>query len=151
MNLNSSNFQRTIIGVYGTSDVGKSTTLALLGWQLDEIGAVTESNLAHWDYRAVFEYQNHKVGIQTYGDIEPLVREGLKHFLEEDCNLIYIASKRYGATVERINIFARDNDFRVIWFAPYEVHDERTPVLTVKDYAAANLLLMANNIIAGRL
>ena len=151
MGSNSNTIQKTIIGVYGTSNVGKSMTLVLLGRQLEEIGAITDSNLAHWDYRAVFEYQNHKVGVQTYGDIEPLVREGLDLFLREECDIIFIASKTYGDTVDRIGVFAQENNYRILWFAPYEVRDERTPVLTVKNYAASNLLLMANNIIAGRL
>ena len=143
--------QKTIIAIYGTANVGKSTTLRSLGSQLVSSGATTTDNMQTWEYRAVFDYLQTKLGLQTFGDLENLVQEGLDHFLMNACELIIIATKRYGATIDAVGAFAGDNGYRIIWIAPYEVRDESIATQVIKDYSASHILLTINDIISGNL
>ena len=125
--------KKTIIGIYGTANVGKSMTLSSLGRQYVSIGASTHDDVSKGDYRAVLEHLNHKIGIQSFGDLEKFVKEGLDVFLNSQCDLIYIASKNYGKTRDCIGSFARKYGFRVIWIAPFEVRDRSMPSKIIKD------------------
>ncbi|MCB9336595.1 MAG: hypothetical protein H6577_00545 [Lewinellaceae bacterium] len=106
--------KKTIIAIYGTANVGKSMTLSRLGRQLQANGAITTDDISRNDYRAVFNYLNRIVGVQTFGDINWMVEEGLNHFLNQSCDIIAIASKTYGGTTRTLNEFARDNHYRLI-------------------------------------
>lgn len=142
---------KTIIAVSGTADVGKSMTLTRLGRQLLTNGGITIEDLTPNEYRAVFEYAGATVGVQTYGDSDQVVREGLDIFLEEKCQVIAMACKRYGATALRIENFARQNDFRVIWTSPYQVWDNSITVDVIKSTSARHLRFMIDEIIDGTL
>lgn len=145
--------QKTIIGVWGTANVGKSMTLASLGRQLQTAGGITETDISEpkTDYRAVFEYLSHTIGIQTFGDVEQLVVEGLEHFLNTECEIVAIASKGYGGTVDAIVAFARNNNYRIIWVTPYDTRDELTEFSTLKAYGASHLLRMIDDTISSRI
>lgn len=143
--------QKTIIGIYGTANVGKSTTLRSLGSQLVSSGATTTDNMRTWEYRAVFNYLQTKLGLQTFGDHFTLVEEGLNHFLNNHCDLIVIATKRYGDTIDTVGAFAGDNGYRIIWIAPYEVRDGSIETQVIKDYSASHILLTINDIISDNL
>lgn len=141
--------QKTIIGVWGTANVGKSMTIANLGRLIQTAGGVTTANITAEDYQAIFEYLGHNIGVQTYGDIGRVVREGLAFFLAGNCDVIVIASKGYGETVHRIGEFAGDNGYRIIWTTPFEVRDGLTGVSDIKAYGATHLLQVVNDLISG--
>ncbi len=140
---------KTIIALWGTANIGKSMTLARLGRQLQANGATTNANITGGDYRAIFQYQNKTIGLQTYGDTEHLVNQGLTEFQNQQCDIIAIASKSYGATVDTIGAFAGQNGYRIIWSSPYEVRDGSITTDTIKNYAASHLLRMVDDVIAG--
>jgi len=143
--------QKTIIAVYGTANVGKSMTLSSLGRQLSAAGGTTNDNFSKADYNAIFNYTNRIIGVQTFGDLVGFVQTGLDHFLINSCDIITIATKRYGDTVNAVGAFAGNNGYRVIWVAPYEIRDNSITVTNIKDYCASHLRLMIDDIIAGRL
>lgn len=143
--------QKTIIAVSGTANIGKSMTISSLGRQIVASGGVTSDNVAAKDYRAIINYSNKIVGVQTYGDTESIVQSGLDTFLNQNCDIIVIASKGFGSTVDAIGAFAGANDYRLIWISPYEVRDGSIPTNTIKDYGASHLLLMIDDIISGSL
>ncbi|WP_207494512.1 hypothetical protein [Aridibaculum aurantiacum] len=126
-------------------------TLARLGRQLGDAGASTLDDITRGEYRAVFNYQGRRIGIQTFGDTENVVNAGLNHFLDNSCQIIAIASKRYGQTIARLDAFANVNNFRIIWVAPYEVRDDSISTNTIKEYCASHLLLMIDDVISNRL
>jgi hypothetical protein len=141
--------QKTLIAVYGTANVGKSMTISELGRNLNSSGGITSSNISLREYRAIMKYLNHSIGLQTYGDLEYLVRDGLNIFLKNNCDLIVIATKSYGATVDTLGAFAGANGYRIIWIAPFEVRDNTIATNVIKEYCAAHLLTTINDIITG--
>lgn len=143
--------KKTIIGVYGTANTGKSKTINRLGHLISENGGTTSNDINYKDYFAVFSYKSACVGIQTYGDYKSAVVEGLRKFKEQSCEVIVIASKQYGGTVDVINEFATDNDFRVIWVTPYQVLDGSIDIDRLKNYSAQHLLRIVNDVIDGNL
>jgi len=143
--------QKTIIAVSGTANIGKSMTISSLGRQIVAAGGTAPDDVTTKDYRAVIKYLSKIIGVQTYGDTEDLVQSGLDALLNHNCDIIVIASKGYGATVDAIGAFAGTNGYRLIWTSPYEVRDGSIPTTTIKDYGASHLLLMINDIISGSL
>lgn len=138
---------KTIIALSGTANIGKSMTLARLGRQLKAAGATTTNNIGHNDYRAIFQYQNLTVGLQTYGDTAQLITQGLDVFSQHQCDIIAIAAKGYGATNTVIDNFSNQNGYRLIWSRPYVVWDGSISEDAIKNYSASHLLLMINDII----
>lgn len=143
--------KKTIIALKGTANIGKSMTLSRLGRQLQANGAVTNEDITREDYRAVFRYNNVTIGLQTYGDTEHLINQGLSGFLNQQCDIIVIASKSYGATVDALYTFAGQNSYRLIWASPYEVRDGSITTDKMKSYNASHLLRLIDDIIAGNI
>lgn len=141
--------KKTIIVLGGTANTGKSMTLASLGRQLQENGANTNNDLSDNDYRAIFQYRDQIIGVQTFGDFEEAVAQGLSEFLQQECGIIAIASKAYGATVVAIVDFAARNGYRVIWTNPYIIRDDRIDTQRIKEYTASHLHQMINDVITG--
>jgi Mrp family chromosome partitioning ATPase len=141
--------QKTIIVSSGKANVGKSMTLSRLGEQLSIAGATTMQSFPKKDYHAYFNYKSKEIGIQTYGDTEKLVKDGLKAFNSKSCGIIVIASKGFGATVKAIESFAKANDYRVLWTTPYRVWDGSISESDTKDYSASHLKMMVDDVITG--
>ncbi|WP_405576850.1 hypothetical protein [Winogradskyella sp. Asnod2-B02-A] len=143
--------QKTIIVSSGTANIGKSMTLSRLGKQLVVAGATTSHTFPKKDYHAYLQYKGMKIGVQTYGDRQDLVKDGLNAFNAKSCDIIAIASKGYGATVKAIESFALANDYRVIWTSPYRVLDGSITATDIKDYSASHLKMMVDDIISSSL
>lgn len=143
--------QKTIIAVSGTANIGKSMTISSLGRQIVAAGATTTDNISKNDYSAILAYKFKTIGIQTFGDLEELVKNGLIHFFNLKCDIIVIASKGYGATVKAIEEFAGVNKYRVIWTTPYRVWDGTISENDIKDYTASHIKMMIDDVILGTL
>lgn len=141
--------KKTIIVVSGKGNVGKSMTLSRLGKQLVAAGATTSHTFPKKDYRAFLHYKNKTIGVQTYGDREDLVNDGLNAFKTKNCDIIAIATKGFGATVTTLESFAKANNYRVIWSTPYRVWDGSISANDIKDYTASHLKLMIDDVISG--
>ncbi|WP_421751085.1 hypothetical protein [Croceimicrobium sp.] len=139
---------KTIIALWGTANVGKSMTLARLGRQLQRSGAITQADVKREEYRAIFNYQSHIIGLQTYGDFVHVVDKGLNEFLKENCDIIVIASKSYGATVDALGAFAGSHGYRLIWASPYQVRDRSIATDRINEYCARHLFNIINDTIA---
>lgn len=143
--------EKTIIVLQGTANVGKSTTLAKLGRIMLAKGATSTSNIVNEpDYHAFFNYHNVVIGLRTYGDTEEIVKDALEKF-KGKCDIIIIASKRYGATVNVIKQFAKDNSFRTFWSAPHWREGNKDQIDQLKEYAAHHYDKMVVDIIQGNL
>jgi hypothetical protein len=142
---------KTIITVSETADRGKSLTLNKLGSYLVSSGANTAYSLSNKDYYAVFNYKGVIVGVQTFGDTLDVVRDGLRSFQIDKCDIILIATKRHGETVKEVESFANNNAYRVVWTAPYKVWDGQISVAAIKEYTASHLMQIVNDCISGKL
>lgn len=145
---------RTIIGLWGRSDIGKSTTLSRLGSLLSKNGEVLNGNLSEPDYRATIEYGSKLIGIQTFGDYPTAVADGLNHF-KTSCDLLVMATRSSGGTVTQLQAFAKKHHYRLIWATPLELEGSYAKghplVKSMKDYSAAQLAQMIDDIILGKL
>ena len=143
--------RKTIIGVWGTANKGKSTTIRTLGRNLKNNGAQTENDVEKYnEYQAVFDYRGIKVGLQTYGDVASLVEEGLEELELKGSDIIVIATKSYGRTVDHLGEFAGIHDYRVLWVTPIEIYNvEEGEIHQMKYYSASQLEVMINDIIDG--
>ncbi|GAB5526272.1 MAG: hypothetical protein Roseis2KO_41440 [Roseivirga sp.] len=143
---------RTIIGVWGKANTGKTTTLALLGHQLISAGATTGNNINHTDYQAIFQYKSATVGLQTYGDYAKVVREGLL-YLGTQCDVLVMATRSLGYSVKELQDYAKRHGYRLIWATPLQLEGAQpkgsAAVRSLKDYSAEQLLKMVDDIIAG--
>lgn len=143
--------EKTILGLYGTANVGKSTTLAALGHLLLAAGATTRNKIDFADYRAVFHYRGIVICLQTYGDFEGVVLEGLAYFEKEPWDILIMASKSRGATSARLSEFARKENARLIWGTPLISEDGKSDISTLKKSGARQLLRLMDEWIDGAL
>lgn len=143
--------KKTIIQISETANRGKSMMISRLGRQLIQLGATTNNDVSGNDYRAVFEYKGVKVGLQSFGDSEELVNQGLTYFLSEGCEIIIIPTKRFGATSDAVSGFADSNSYRVIIGSPYRINGSITEINQIKEYSATHYAGMVTDIISGRI
>lgn len=141
--------QKTIIVLHETANQGKSMTLSELGRILFKNKATTKDEINKSEYRAILTYKNCQIGIQTYGDNEWLIMEGLDAL--KKCDIIVIPAKRFGATHTTLNQFANKQSYRVIWAAPYKVWDGSIGVDEIKRYSASHIKFMIDDIISNNL
>ena len=101
--------KKTLLAIYGTSDIGKTTSIK--NFYLKFISkyssqVINNNSLCDDDsnemYR-IIELQNGvKIGVCSYGDNGKNL-EILKKFTSEDCKVIVCASRTKGASVDSIN------------------------------------------------
>ena len=144
--------KKTIIGLWGTANVGKTMTLGALGKKLLEAGATTNNNIDFKEYRAIIQYKGKVIGLQTYGDHASVVEEGLEYFNKHQCEMIIMAAKSYGATTDLIINYASTFGYGILWFAPIQLEGnysrESEELKRVKQYAAQQLLQAINDLIS---
>jgi hypothetical protein len=72
----------------------------------------------HWykdDISVIMDNVNGlKVGVETRGDYAEVVKEGLKRFYDEGCNIIFCATRTRGGTIDVIKSYKNDYDILYI-------------------------------------
>lgn len=138
--------RNTLIGLWGTANVGKSTTLKKLSEEIEGNEIILNNYNGH---QIVVVYRGKKVGVQTYGDDQKSVEDGLKVFHSHGCNIIAIASKSYGGTVVEIERFSSQNKWRLLWTSP--IQGEVSDYEDLKKYGSKILLKMIDDLIDNKL
>lgn len=103
--------KKTLLAIYGTSDIGKTTSIK--NFYLKFISkyssqVINNNSLCDDDsnemYR-IIELQNGvKIGVCSFGD-DGTSYDILDDFAKQDCKVIVCASRTKGASVDSINIF----------------------------------------------
>lgn len=96
-----------VIALYGAANTGKTTTLnKLIVW----LGGRINTKYENHELREVF---NHKVFIATDGDNGRVVEENFRRFEEMGADVLVLASRTRGGTVEAIQNHTTPEE--IIW------------------------------------
>jgi signal recognition particle GTPase len=118
--------QKYIIALQGSGNSGKTTTLTELANIINADprcqNPMTNMPSHGTDFWNVYDLviqpnQIIKVGLATGGDTVAVVKERMKYFNSKNCNVIFIATKGWGLTVDEIYNIAQQSNSVLIPFA----------------------------------
>lgn len=115
---------KKIIVLYGRAKTGKTSTLNLLIEFLDKNKKVEENHLTE-DRRVSIFYGNKKIAITTCGDNGFELKENIKYFEEEDCDILVTATRTRGETTEILNDYAKEINTKIVWIEKTFLHHWR--------------------------
>lgn len=96
-----------VIALYGAANTGKTTTLnKLIVW----LGGRIDTRIDNHELLEVF---NHKVFIATNGDFGSAVEENFRQFEEMGADVLVLASRTRGGTVEAIQNHTTQEE--IVW------------------------------------
>lgn len=105
---------KKIIALYRRAETGKTSTLNLLIELLDMNKKVEEIRLTE-DRRVSISYGNKKIAVTTWGDNGFELKENIKYFENEDCDILVTATRTRGETTEILNDYAKEINTEIIW------------------------------------
>ena len=109
---------KTIIAVWGTAAIGKSSMIKTIFEKLNVIGSFEEF-ISDGDIKAIGNYNGKLIGIESQGD--PYSRQGksLGEFANRNCDIIICASRTKGETVNNIIRISESFNYEVIWTSSF--------------------------------
>ena len=105
---------KKIIVLYRSAETGKTSTLNLLIELLDKNKKVEEERLIE-DRRVSISYGSKKIAVTTWGDNGFELKENIKFFEKENCDILVTATRTRGETTEILNDYAKEIDTDIIW------------------------------------
>ena len=105
---------KKIIALYRRAETGKTSTLNLLIELLDKNEKAEENRLTK-DRRVSISYGSKKIAVTTWGDNEVELKENIKYFEKEDCDILVTATRTRGETSEILNDYAKEINTEIIW------------------------------------
>ena len=127
---------KTIIAVYGAAQKGKTETLKIVASILRNCPTfelIKEEQVNGIGIRLVCKVNGKKIAVETLGDHE-----------DDNCNIIFCASRTRGDTVNSINEIVEQWGYSLIWTSTYEIVEgkekQRTIVNKLKAHQLSDLL-----------
>ncbi len=105
---------KKIIALYRRSETGKTSTLNLLIELLDKNKKIEKERLKE-DRRVSISYGSKKIAVTTWGDNGFELKENIKFFEEENCDILVTATRTRGETTEILTDYAKEIDTEIIW------------------------------------
>ena len=105
---------KKIIALYRRSKTGKTSTLNLLIELLDKNKKIEKERLKE-DRRVSISYGSKKIAVTTWGDNGFELKENIKFFEEENCDILVTATRTRGETTEILTDYAKEIDTEIIW------------------------------------
>ena len=105
---------KKIIALYRRSETGKTSTLNLLIELLDKNKKIEKERLIE-DRRVSISYGSKKIAVTTWGDNGFELKENIKFFEEENCDILVTATRTRGETTEILTDYAKEIDTEIIW------------------------------------
>lgn len=105
---------KKIIALYRSAETGKTSTLNLLIELLDKNKKVEEERLIE-DRRVSISYGSKKIAVTTWGDNGFELKENIKFFEKENCDILVTATRTRGETTGILNDYAKEIDTDIIW------------------------------------
>jgi ABC-type multidrug transport system ATPase subunit len=95
---------KTVIGLYGPANAGKSATLRKVYELLKakHPNAPVTHEIINHDVRAIFNINGHRIGLESQGDPGSRIFTSISLFVREECEIIVCATRTRGQTVEVI-------------------------------------------------
>ena len=104
---------KKIIALYRRSETGKTSTLNLLIELLDKNKKIEKERLKE-DRRVSISYGSKKIAVTTWGDNGFELKENIKFFEEENCDILVTATRTRGETTEILTDYAKEIDTEII-------------------------------------
>lgn len=121
---------KTIIALSNNGNTGKTETLRILAQMLIEkypelqiLDKKQEKIPSEGDFRFVVQINSQKIGIESEGNPDSLLKERLGDLTQLGCNIIFCTSRTRGETVKTIEEIGNDNDFQIIWTSTYQTQN----------------------------
>ncbi|MDO5105078.1 hypothetical protein [Capnocytophaga sp.] len=121
---------KTIIALSNNGNTGKTETLRILAQMLIEkypelqnLDKKQEKIPSEGDFRFVVQINSQKIGIESEGNPDSLLKERLGDLTQLGCNIIFCTSRTRGETVKTIEKIGNDNDFQIIWTSTYQTQN----------------------------
>ena len=105
---------KKIIALYRRSETGKTSTLNLLIELLDKNKKIEKERLIE-DRRVSISYGSKKIAVTTWGDNGFELKENIKFFKEENCDILVTATRTRGETTKILTDYAKEIDTEIIW------------------------------------
>lgn len=101
---------------YGAGEQGKSAAIKSVYKALSEgfEGVKIENYMDDGDVKAELLINGYRIGIESQGDPGSRVYASLKEFVQHDCDMIIVACRTKGDTIEEVR-HLREDGYKVIW------------------------------------
>lgn len=116
---------KLIIANRGAHDIGKTTAIKNVFAKLHAKYATTTTlfepfNIAdlayNWvDVKATIKIGNTLVGIESQGDPGSRMQESVKHFIKKGCEIMLVACRNQGDTINTITNLEKHHGYTVLW------------------------------------
>lgn len=118
--------QKRIFALWGLASTGKTTTLKLIAREIlrqfpDASSNILLDPIPDGDIdKIIIIIGSIVIGITTKGDPNSNLDGRLKILVDEHCSIIFCATRTSGLTVEIVEAFELENDFRATWITNYQ-------------------------------
>lgn len=108
--------EKIVIADNGVGGQGKSTAIKSVYKALKEEfeGVKIENYMDDGDVKAELVVNGYRIGIESQGDPGSRIYASLKEFVQHDCNMIIVACRTKGDTIEEVRHLRKDG-YKIIW------------------------------------
>jgi Ni2+-binding GTPase involved in maturation of urease and hydrogenase len=115
---------KTVIGLYGPANTGKSATLKKVYELLKakHPNAPVTHEIINHDVRAIININGHRIGFESHGDPVSRIFTSISMFAREECDLIVCATRTRGRTV--VAVESLKPQYSIKWIPKIREPDE---------------------------
>ena len=136
--------KKTILCLYGPTNVGKTSSIRRVDEKLQSYGAELEKELLDkYDICKEYMYRVYKVGILSLGDPDSDQPKYLDQLATDECDVIICASRSKGATCDAVSQVVSKYNYELYWISPLYEYDNKHPLAVDMHELNAEFLIKA--------
>jgi hypothetical protein len=120
---------KNIFAVYGSGNVGKSSTIEMIFELLTKANPTTIVKHLHHpgaDISVLIKINGKFIGLESQGDPNSRLAQSLQQFRRAGCSIVVCATRNWGGTVAAVQKL--EPEFKVTWH-----HKKREPIAKLQD------------------